>query len=455
MRPTRHVHHPLAAMIALSLCIPPFASAQAAESACDTELDSTCKEEDGASRGFSPWWIGGIAALVAGAAAGGGGGGGGDGNTGGGNNGGDSGGNGGGTSSGMEGGQYGNNQTVVSSGGEARWEQAVDTSVLGSVRNDGTLLLNAGSLSIHNDGHLQNYGVLRVSERARVVIHDDGDFDNRGQFELYGAMSLQPDASFDNYVVVRSQGASIGLVGDADVENLGSMDLRDTLVTLQGESEFDNGERRRDAQLSVDGGGFLLGGRSEFDNHGSIIANGALHQGALVTAVSAQVGNDRDSIEAFNNRGDVQMLADAGVLHLQADSHASNGINRVDGQITSHARDHAALHAEGAYATLLNQGTLTVTGDNAVAMSGTRGATLLNDGTINLGVAGGNNGQHMVAMQSDGSATLNNRRTGVINIHANNSHAFRMGAGGGGRLINNGVVNVYGTGAGLHADAAT
>lgn len=102
----------------------------------------------------------------------------------------------------------------------------------------------------------------------------------------------------------------------------------------------------------------------------------------------------------------------------------------------------------------MNQGTLTVTGDGAVAMDGRRGATLLNDGVINLGTATESAGRGLIAMKSDASATLNNRRTGVINIHSADSFAFQLGAGGG-RLINNGVVNIYGAGSDMHADAPT
>ncbi len=113
------------------------------------------------------------------------------------------------------------------------------------------------------------------------------------------------------------------------------------------------------------------------------------------------------------------------------------------------------LHAEGNNATLLNQGTLTITGDNAVAMRGERGATLINDGTINLGALADNGGRGMVAMSSDGSATINNRRGGVINIHGSESFAFRMDTAGQGRLINNGVVNIHGRDSGIFADATT
>ncbi len=450
MRRTVLFHHPLAAMIALTLCGVPALPAHADTAAqCDTVGDTDCETSQASGRGgLSAWWIGGIVAVAAGAtgAAGGGGS----------NGGGNGGGNGGsGPVPGQEGGQFGDRQTLVAAGGESVWNQPVDTRIIGNARNDGHLALNAGSLTVRGNGHLHNHGTLRVGEAARLVIERDGDLDNRGQLDLRGSLHLQADASLENFGRLSAQGARITLDGDAEIDNHGDMQLRDTLVVLQGDSDFDNGERQRPARLVVDGGGFVLGGAAGFENHGTLHASGALNQGSLIHATTARVGNDRDTIDAFNNHGSIVLDADARVLTLLADTHASTGINRVGGQITSHARNHAALHAEGASATLLNQGTLTVTGDHAVAMSGARGATLINDGTINLGIAGAANGQHLVAMRSDGSATLNNRRGGVINIHADHSHAFQSAGGGSGRLINNGQVNVYGSGSGINADAAT
>lgn len=454
MSPAVPARRPLAVLVALALCSSLAAPAYADD---DVDCESTpdhlqCDDSgdsDGESRGMSAWLLGGVALAGGAAAAAGGGGGGGSGSDGG------SGGGGGGLPPGSEGGQYGGNQHLAAPGSDVTWDRNVETRVVGNARNEGTLHISAGTLAVRNDGELRNTGTLRIGQAARLLLENDGELDNYGRLELQGQLHLQRDGSLENHGTLVAQGASIRIDGDSDIENLGSMELRDTVVTLIGESEFDNGERRRNASLLVDGGGFALGGMAEFDNHGTVTARGTLNQGALVHAVTARVGNERDPIEAFDNHGQITLDGNARVLTLVADSHASSGVNRVGGRITSNARNQSAMHAEGSHATLLNQGTLTVTGDGAVAMSGARGATLINDGVINLGVAGGQNGQNMVAMQSDGSATLNNRRGGVINIHADNSHAFGMGANGGGRLINNGQVNVFGAGSGVHADLPT
>ncbi|WP_313343512.1 hypothetical protein [Stenotrophomonas sp.] len=439
---------PLAALIALALCTSITAPAPA-HAADDLDCDATPEhprcEDAATTRSMTPWVLGGVALAGAVAAAAGGGGG----------SSASDGGSGGGSAPGHEGGQYGGNHALAGAGTDIGWEGNVETLVVGPARNDGTLRLNAGTLRVRSDGHLRNTGTLRVGQAAHLLVENDGDLDNHGRLELQGQLHLQHDGSVDNHGTLVAHGATIRVDGDSELENLGNMELRDTVVTLTGEGEFDNGERRRNATLTVDGGGFSLSGMAGFDNHGTVNVTGALHQGALVHAVTARVGNEHDVIDAFNNHGQITLNGNARVLTLIADRHASSGVNRVGGHLVSHARNQSALHAEGAQATLLNQGNLTVTGDGAVAMSGARGATLINDGVINLGVAGGNNGQHMVAMASDGSATINNRRNGVINIHADNAHAFRMGASGGGRLINNGQVNIHGHGSGTHADLPT
>lgn len=438
----------LAALIALALCTSlsqPANAGNADSDAVDCDIDpghTACEAHDGTSSSSTPWLLGGVALAGAAAAAAGGGGGGNEGH-------------GGAVAPGSEGSQYGGKQFLAGPGADIRWDRNVDTHVTGAARNEGHLRINAGSLNVRNDGRLHNSGALCIGQAASLVVENDGDLDNHGTLELHGRLQLRRDGSLENHGTLLAQNATIQLEGDAELENPGDMQLRETLVTLSGESEFDNGERRRNATLGVQGGGFALTGMAEFENHGTVNASGALNQGSLVHAVTARVGNERDIIEAFDNHGLITLEGNARVLTLVAESHASAGINRAGAQIISHAQRQSAMHAEGAQATLINQGTLTVTGDGAVAMSGARGATLINDGVINLGVAGGNNGQNMVAMQSDGSATLNNRRGGVINLHADNSHAFQMGASGGGRLINNGQVNVYGNGSGVHADQPT
>ena len=404
---------PLALLIAAALSMP--APGHAAAPACPIE-DESCEP-----RSHRAWLWGGLATLGIGAALAGGGGGSGGG-SGGGGGGGSSGGGGSGNGSGSgsgsggggspgtgtEGTSVGSGRVLVGQGQQAQWQQPVTTRIVGEVRNAGTLDINAGTLHVGGNGELANTGTLRLFPGTALILEGEGELDNHATLFLQGHALL---------------------TGDSDLDN------------------------NRGGTLTFDGAGLQLRQRAELENEGSIIATGSAPGGVLFDAQTASYGNDRDAIDVLDNRGSIQMQGDSGVLRLVADSHASHAVNRRGGSISSTAAGVAMLHADGAQATLVNQGTLTVTGDGAVAMRGTRGATLINDGTINLGVAGGANGRGLLAMQSDGSALLNNRRGGIINIHATDSAAFQTAAGG--RLVNNGVVNVYGAGSSVHADAAT
>jgi|GEM_PF-2705098 len=160
-------HRPLAVLIALALCtslsLPAYAVNAVAEAVdCDIDPDhSVCEAQDEATSSTTPWLIGGVAlAGAAAAAAGGGGGGGGS----------DGGGDGGGVPPGSEGGQYGGNQFLAGPGSEISWDRNVETRVTGAARNEGSLRINAGTLSVRNDGHLRNTGTLRIGQAASLVV---------------------------------------------------------------------------------------------------------------------------------------------------------------------------------------------------------------------------------------------------------------------------------------------
>lgn len=437
---------PLALMISIALLAPvPALAAQ--DPTCDAS-DVACEQKSG----ISGWVWGGAAVLGLGAlAAGGGGGGGGSG--GGGNGGGGNGGGGNTLPPPAEGGHYGNGQALSAAGTHLSWQQATTTTVTGSARNEGQLDVSAGALQLSGEAELRNTGELTIGPQASLRIAGDADMDNYGLLTVNGALQLSAEGGLDNLGRAQFVGATVQATGDSGIENASQMTLQGGQWTLRESAELDNG---RNALLDITGTSFTLRERAEVENQGRVVARGLAGGTFLWDAVTGPWGRDREAIEVLDNVSQIQLEgATGGVLKLVADSHASHVINRRGASISSSAGGQAMLYAIGSQATLLNQGTLNVTGDGAVAMRGERGALLLNDGTINLGTATDAGGRGMIAMQSDGSATLNNRRGGVINIYAADSYAFQIGAAGTGRLINNGVVNLYGQGSALHADANT
>ena len=438
MRSSPLARTPLALLISTCLLAPVPAMADSTSDTCKDTDQVHCTSDTG----ISGWWWGGLAAVGLGAAAAGGGGGGGS----------EGGSGGGGTAPpGQEGGQFGNNQVLSAAGTQVNWHQPVTTRIAGRARNEGQLQLLAGTLHLVGEGELRNTGSLTVGNTSALRIDGDADLDNHGALRIEGALELTGDGSLENFSRADFIGARVQAAGEAEIDNNSVLHVQGGQWSFTQESDLDNGHN---GVLDISGTSFALRDRAEVENEGRILARDLAAGSALFDAVTGAWGTDRDAIDVLDNRGYIQLDGDHGsVLRLVADSQASHAVNRNGASIQSSARNSALLHAEGAYATLFNQGTLTVTGDGAVAMRGARGATLINDGVINLGTATDNRGRGMVAMQSDGSATLNNRRSGVINIHAADSFAFKIAPGGSGRLINNGVVNVYGQGSGVHADA--
>ncbi|WP_353075156.1 hypothetical protein [Stenotrophomonas sepilia] len=438
MRSSPLARTPLALLISTLLLAPAPAFAGDTSDSCKDTHQVHCD----ADTGISGWWWGGLAALGLGAAAGGGGsGGGGDG------------GSGGTVPPGQEGGQFGNNQVLSAAGTQVNWQQPVTTRITGRARNEGQLQLLSGTLHLVGEGELRNTGSLGTGSASILRIDGDADLENHGTLRVEGALQLAGDGSLENFSRAEFIGARVQASGEAGIDNHGALHVQGSQWSFTQDSDLDNG---RNGVLDISATSIALRDRAEVENEGHILARDLAMGSALFDAVTGAWGNDRDAVEVLDNRGHIQLDGTHGsVLRLVADSHASHAINRSGATIQSAARDSALMHAEGAQATVLNQGTLTVTGDGAVAMRGARGATLINDGVINLGTATDNQGRGMIAMQSDGSAILNNRRSGVINIHSADSFAFQIAAGGSGRLINNGVVNVYGQGSGMHADADT
>ncbi len=88
-----------------------------------------------------------------------------------------------------------------------------------------------------------------------------------------------------------------------------------------------------------------------------------------------------------------------------------------------------------------NDGTMNISGNNAIAMEGDKNAQLVNNGTINLGTSGTTD-TGVIGMQLDSGTTADAviENNGAINIYANNSFAFSM-LGSVGHLVNNGTVD--------------
>lgn len=188
-------------------------------------------------------------------------------------------------------------------------------------------------------------------------------------------------------------------------------------ITAADAHEQEPGSMRKHMAILVDGLGH---GGLDYANDGTLEARGGY--GILITdpRTAGAVGQTAERLVAnrFRNRGRIDFHAERGTRHALRLQH--------DG--------HDALNDSGS--------TLTVHGYGAVAMYSDGDGRLENLGTINLGSVGTTD-THMTAMKlgpnASHEAVITNN--GVINIHANKSHAFGI-LSGNSQLLNIGEVNL-------------
>ena len=255
------------------------------------------------------------------------------------------------------------------------------------------LFLNKGSvdgIGLTVAGELRNAGMMNVNRQSGVT----GLFLNRqqGVVGLSGAGSLgfAHDGSFINYGTVTAGNATVGNDG------------RNPVIYLRHGATDSTGRSLNSGTLKASGGYGVM------ESHGDSMK-------------SSDFKIDRRHV--FVNKGTIEFAAAGGVrraLHVK----------------TGH-RGHD----------LLNDGTITVRGNGAVAMYSDSDSQMVNNGTINLGEENGSgNGAGQVAMelgeQGHSTAHIVNTPKGVINIFSDDSYAFQMAPRRNAFLMNMGQVNV-------------
>ncbi|RAS16037.1 hypothetical protein DFO50_105194 [Microvirgula sp. AG722] len=266
--------------------------------------------------------------------------------------------------------------------------------------------------------------------------------------------------------VTNSAGATLSLAGPEPSYFLSQLHNHGTLAaTLPlrgiGNAALTNFEG---ATFNLSGKGRIeLSFRSEFSNRGTVLAERPEAGAIEPVMLSLDLGvreNDPDMQLANHGklvaRDGYRVLAARGSMGRRSflnygsiDFTAARGTTRAL-QIGSFGDNNTLINAAG--------GEITVRGNGAVAMSSHGENTrLINRGTINLGEAGTTD-TGMIAMElgqrgpsANGEpgrparkAAIVNDHTGIINIHARNSHAFSIAGGNGdaiGFLVNRGKVH--------------
>lgn len=183
-----------------------------------------------------------------------------------------------------------------------------------------------------------------------------------------------------------------------------------------------------------------------FYNTGKMLISGANYSGNAINYWYA------DNNGRFINGGTADVTANAlAVSGNDASANKAYFWNQNGGVVNFDKNNGVVVKFTHSNYVAQNDGTMNISGNNAIAMRGNKNAQLVNNGTINLGTQGTTN-TGMIGMQLDSGATADAviENNGAINIYANNSFAFSM-LGSAGHLVNNGTVTIADgvTGSGL------
>ncbi len=302
----------------------------------------------------------------------------------------------------------------------------VTVSAGGVVNNSGTLsgttTVNGGTLNNDSTGTVANS--LTVSGAGKVV--------NAGTVNKGVKLSASGKVTNSGTVVLGSS---------TDAKNA-------SILELNNSSVFENAA-----------GGQVTGDNNKNAvhlNHDGTLKN---DKGATMTFTAS---SNPAAVNIWNNTADFINDGTANATGVSLVASAGNAAagkaffwNQDDGVVnfTATASGQSAVSLTHDNFAGINDGTINISGNGAVAMKGGKNAQLVNNGTINLGTEGTTE-SGMIAMQLDANATAAAviENNGAINIYAKDSYAFsRLGANG--RVINNGTVNLEGEGSGLVKEA--
>ena len=307
---------------------------------------------------------------------------------------------------------------VVNSGALSGADIAISSGKLvntstGTINN--AIIINGGALS--NEG-----SVAKVTQNA-------GTFNNTGSVN---SRMTQTGGTFNN-----QQGGTVKngsrLANSAIANNMGIWSLGDNAV-FKNSGDFILDNSKNAVHLNQSG---------TFYNTGKMLLSNSSHNGVL----NFWGGNGR-----FINGGIADVTAKSLAVSA-SDAGSSNAFfwNQSNGVVNFDKDSGVAVKFTHSNYVAQNDGTMNISGNNAIAMEGDKNARLVNNGTINLGTSGTTD-TGMIGMQLDSGTTADAviENNGAINIYANNSFAFSM-LGSVGHLVNNGTVTIADgvTGSGL------
>ncbi|EHK3782952.1 autotransporter domain-containing protein [Escherichia coli] len=315
-----------------------------------------------------------------------------------------------------KGGELNNAGTVSSNidvnGGTLNNDGSVTAQVTMYAGADSSLVNNAGSVKkvVQKSGVFNNSG--EVTER---IVQSAGIFNNQADG------TVKKGAAISGTAVTNNEGTWI-VGSSAEGNNAGMLEINNNSVFHNnGEFILDNNKNA----VHINQSGTLY-------NTGHMDIDASSHNGA----VNMWGGNGR-----FINAGEIDVAAKS--LAVSAGNAGESDAffwNQDNGVINFDHDSGSAVKFTHSNFVAHNDGTINISGNNAVAMEGDKNAQLVNSGTINLGTEGTTD-TGMIGMQLDANATADAviENNGTINIFANDSFAFSV-LGTEGHVVNNGTV---------------
>ena len=323
----------------------------------------------------------------------------------------------------------------------------------GVVNNDGTLTnIDITNGTLNNDATVSgqvtmyagaNNSLVNNTGTVNKLVQKAGVFNNSG---IVTGRIDQQNGIFNN-----QQGGTVKngskLINNAVVNNEGEWILGESIGgTNAGMLEINNNA------VFNNSGEFVLDNNKNaihLNQSGTLYNTGhmSLKDSSNNGAVNIWGGNGR-----FINNGKVDSTAKSVVVSA-SNAAATDAFfwNMSEGEINFDRDNASAVKFTHNNYVAQNDGTMNISGNNAVAMEGNNNAQLVNEGVINLGTEGTTDAG-LIAMQLDANATADAviENNGTINIYANDSFAFSV-LGTNGHVVNNGTVVIADgvTGSGL------
>ncbi|HDV2372349.1 TPA: autotransporter domain-containing protein [Escherichia coli] len=307
----------------------------------------------------------------------------------------------------------------------------------GTLNNDGVISAQVTMYSGSETSLVNNTGTVKKVVQKSGVFNNSGEVTDRiiqsaGTFNNMADGTVKKGAALSGTAVTNNEGTWI-VGSSAEGNNAGMLEINNNSVFHNnGEFILDNNKNA----VHINQSGTLY-------NIGHMDIDASSHNGA----VNMWGGNGR-----FINAGEIDVAAKS--LAVSAGNAGESDAffwNQDNGVINFDHDSGSAVKFTHSNFVAHNDGTMNISGNNAVAMEGDINAQLVNSGTINLGTEGTTD-TGMIGMQLDANATADAviENNGTINIFANDSFAFSV-LGTEGHVVNNGTVVIADgvTGSGL------